>query len=179
LFWDCGYPDVYARLFGLYDYGALSGYVGYLPGHPRPASRSGSTSASETQASLAEMCGSSNRDMAGLPIERFRDAIQPNNEQGAALDDLANASAKAAEAIRNSCPADVTLTAPSRLAAMEQRLDAMHNAVTIVQPALEKVLRPPDGRAEGQDNGDGGLRRWTDAEHEPACALRWQHAILR
>ena len=84
------------------------------------------------------MCGSDSRDIAGFPIERFRDAIQPNNEQSAALDDLANASHKAAETIRNSCPKDVALTAPSRLATMEQRVEAMRGAVTIVQPALDK-----------------------------------------
>jgi hypothetical protein len=35
------------------------------------------------------MCGSDSRDIAGFPVERFRDAIQPNNEQSAALDELA------------------------------------------------------------------------------------------
>ena len=71
-------------------------------------------------------------------IEQFRDAIQPNSEQSAALDDFANASGKAAETIRNSCPGDVALTAPSRLATMEQRVEAMRSAAIIVQPALDK-----------------------------------------
>jgi hypothetical protein len=113
-FWDYGYPDLYAGLFGLYDYGALSGYAGYLPGYagPAPLARSGS----EAGTSLADMCGTDSSDIAGFSIERFRNAIQPNNEQSAALDELANASRKAAETIRNSCPGDVALTAPSRLA---------------------------------------------------------------
>ncbi len=84
------------------------------------------------------MGGSNSQDIAGFPIERFRDAIQPNDEQSAALDDLANASQRAAETIRNSCPRDVALTAPSRLATMEQRVAAMRSAVSIVQPALDK-----------------------------------------
>lgn len=137
-FWDYGYGDLYAGLFGLYDYGALSGYAGYLPGYAGPAPRARASRGSEAGTSLAEMCGSDSRDIAGFPIERFRDAIQPNNEQNAALDDLANASRKAAETIRNSCPGDVALTAPSRLATMEQRVEAMRSAVTIVQPALDK-----------------------------------------
>ena len=84
------------------------------------------------------MCGSDSRDIGGFPIERFRDAIQPNNEQNAVLDDLANASHLAADTIRNSCPKDVALTAPNRLAAMQERVDAMRTAVSIVKPALDR-----------------------------------------
>ena len=137
-FWDYGYPDLYAGLFGLYDYGALSGYTGYLPGYAGPAPLPRTSGSSQAGTSLADMCGSDSQDIAGFPIERFRDAIRPNNEQSAALEDLANASRKAAETIRNSCPGDVALTAPSRLATMEQRVEAMRSAVTIVQPALDK-----------------------------------------
>jgi hypothetical protein len=137
-FWDYGYPDLYAGLFGLYDYGPLSGYAGYLPGYSGPAARARASRNSETRTILADMCGTDNRDIGGFPIERFRDAIQPNDEQKAALDGLADASRNAAETIRNSCPGDVALTAPSRLATMEQRVEAMRSAVTIVQPALDK-----------------------------------------
>jgi hypothetical protein len=137
-FWDYGYPDLYVGLFGPYDYGALSGYPGYLPGYVGPAPSARSSRGSEARTSLADMCGSDSRDIAGFPIERFRDAIQPNNEQSAALDDLANASRRAAETIRSSCPGDAALTAPSRLAIMEQRIEAMRSAVTTVQPALDK-----------------------------------------
>src|SRR5262249_9395714 len=120
------------------DYGALSGYAGYLPGYAGPAPRARASADPEARTSLADMCGSDSRDIAGFPIERFRDAIQPNSEQSAALDDLANASAKAAETIRNSCPGDVALTAPSRLAIMEQRVVAMRSAVIVVQAPLDK-----------------------------------------
>jgi hypothetical protein len=137
-FWDYGYGDLYAGLFGLYDYGALSGYAGYLPGYAGPARRARASRGSEAETSLADMCGSDSRDIGGFAIERFRDAIQPNNEQSAALDDLANASQMAAETIRNSCPRDVALTAPSRLAAMQQRVDAMRVAINNVKPALDR-----------------------------------------
>ena len=137
-FWDYGYGDLYAGLFGLYDYGALSGYAGYLPGYAGPAPRAHASRGSAAATSLADMCGSDSRDIAGFPVEQFRDAIQPNNEQSAALDDLANASHTAAETIRNSCPKDVALTAPSRLAAMQQRVEAMRSAVGVVKPALDK-----------------------------------------
>lgn len=140
-FWDYGYGDIYAGLFGPYDYDALSGYADYLPNDAgaRQASNASDTSASGTATTtIADMCGSDSRDIAGFPIEQFRTAIQPNSEQSTALDELANASQKASEIIRNSCPKDVALTAPSRLAEMQQRVQAMRDGVNILRPALDK-----------------------------------------
>ncbi|WGS22732.1 MULTISPECIES: Spy/CpxP family protein refolding chaperone [unclassified Bradyrhizobium] len=135
-FWDYGYGDIYAGLFGPYDYDALSGYADYLPG--RGGSRQATRSGGQTTATLADMCGSDSRDIAGFPIDQFRSAIDPNAEQSAALDDLAAASQQASEIILNSCPKDVPLTAPSRLAAMQQRLEAMRSAVETLRPPLDK-----------------------------------------
>jgi hypothetical protein len=137
-FWDYGYGDLYAGLFGVYDYGALNAYAAYLPEVTGSTRRPRTARNAETSATLADMCGSDSRNIAGFPVEQFRSAIQPNPEQAAALDDLANASQKAAEIIRNSCPKDVALTAPSRLAAMQQRVQAMREAVNTVEPALDK-----------------------------------------
>lgn len=151
-FWDYGYGDLYAGLFGPYDYGTLNAYAAYLPeattGSTRPA-RAARTRETST-ATLAEMCGSDGKSIAGFPVEQFRSAIEPNAEQSAALDDLANASQQAAGIIRNSCPKDVALTAPSRLAAMQQRVQAMRDAVNIVKPALDKFygLLSDDQRAK-------------------------------
>lgn len=138
-FWDYGYGDLYAGLFGPYDYDALSGYADYLPSHggsgQPTTNRSGAES--QTTTTLADMCGSESRDIAGFPIDQFRSAIEPNAEQSTALDDLAAASQKASETILKSCPKDVPLTAPSRVAAMQARLEAMRSAVGILQPALD------------------------------------------
>jgi LTXXQ motif family protein len=137
-FWDYGYPDLYAGLFGPYDYGALSAYAAYMPGSAGSTRRAFARGGSETAATLADMCGSDSKTIAGFPVEQFRNAIQPNDEQAAALDELANASQKAAQTIRDSCPKDVALTAPSRLAAMQGRVQAMRDSVNIVKPALDK-----------------------------------------
>ncbi|HET6233473.1 MAG TPA: Spy/CpxP family protein refolding chaperone, partial [Acetobacteraceae bacterium] len=134
-FWDYGYGDLYAGLFGPYDYDALSGYAGYLPGYA--GQQTAASSGSGTTA-LADMCGSGSRDIAGLPVEQFRAALQLGSEQNAALDDLASASQKASETIRNSCPKDMALTAPSRLAQMQMRVEAMRNAVNTLRPPLDK-----------------------------------------
>jgi hypothetical protein len=145
-FWDYGYNDIYAGMFAPYGYDDL---VGYLPsgidGNPvgrRQASRAfASTNPAPdqlTQNQLTQMCGDDSRDIAGLPIDQIQQAVQPNETQRAALDDLANASVKAAQLIKAACPVQISLTAPARLAAMQQRIEAMIAAVGTVQPPLEK-----------------------------------------
>jgi hypothetical protein len=127
-FWDYGYDDIYAGLFAPYGYDDLEGYL------PQTAA----TGQASTAAPLAQMCGENNHDIAGLPLDQIRQAIQPNDAQSAALQDLLNASSNAAETIGAACPSDVALTAPKRLAAMQSRVQAMIEAVKIVQPALDK-----------------------------------------
>jgi LTXXQ motif family protein len=127
-FWDYGYPDIYAGIFAPYGYGDLAGYMAQ-PGRGRKHDR---------VLSLAQLCGDDSRDVAGLPIDQIQQAIEPNEDQRAALDELANASIQAAQTIRSACPSQVASTAPGRLAAMQQRIEAMISAVALVQPPLEK-----------------------------------------
>jgi hypothetical protein len=130
-FWGYGYGDVYAGLFSPYNYDDLTGYLPPTSsGAPAPAAPS----------ALTSMCGNDNEDIAGLPLDQVQQAIQPNTEQQAALDDLAKASQKAAQDIKAACPTDIALTAPSRFAAMQKRIEAMISAVETVQPALEKFF---------------------------------------
>jgi hypothetical protein len=142
-FWDYGYSDLYAGIFGPYGYDDLTGYASYLPGYSATSSGGGRGSFASVNPNdhtgLAQMCGDDSRDIAGLPLDDFRKAIQPNDAQRAALDDLASASAKAAQDIKAACPTDAALTAPRRLAVMQQRIEAMIAAVEIVQPPLEKL----------------------------------------
>jgi hypothetical protein len=85
------------------------------------------------------MCGEDSRAFAGLPVNQIQHAIGPTQAQRAALDELDNASVQAARAILEGCPREVALTAPGRLAAMQQRIEAMISAVTIVQPPLARL----------------------------------------
>ena len=141
-FWGYGYGDIFAGIFAPYGYDDLTGYLPqYASGNPsdQTAPASGAPAAAPAAPDqLAQMCGADSSDIAGLPIDQFQQAIQPTAEQTAALDELANASAKAAQNIKAACPADIALTAPKRLAAMQQRIEAMIAAVEIVQPPLEK-----------------------------------------
>jgi LTXXQ motif family protein len=130
-FWGYGYDDIYAGMFAPYGYDDLTGY---LPQRGSPVS--GPPNAAPDQ--LAQMCGEDSRDIAGLPIDLIQQAIEPTETQRAALDDLANASVTAAQNIKAACPTKISLTAISRLASMQQRIEAMIAAVATVQPSLEK-----------------------------------------
>jgi hypothetical protein len=139
-FWGYGYNDIYAGMFAPYGYDDLTGYLppgaGGNPAGTEQAALA-STPANPAPDQLSQMCGDDSRDIAGLPIDQIQQAIQPNDAQRTALDDLANASVKAAQDIKTACPTQVSLTAPSRLGAMQARIEAMIAAVGTVQPSLE------------------------------------------
>ncbi len=140
-FWGYGYGDIYAGIFAPYGYDDLVNYLpqdaGTNPSRPARAS-SASVTPNPPTGQLAQMCGEDSRDIAGLPIDQIEQAIQPDAAQRAVLDDLANASAQAAQNIKTACPTAAALTAPNRLASMQQRIEAMIAAVAIVQPKLDK-----------------------------------------
>lgn len=127
-FWDYGYPDIYAGIFAPYGYDDLAGYLA-----PRPSGRR-----HRGLAPLAQMCGDDSRAVAGLPIDQIQLTVQPTEAQFAALDELGNASITAAQNIRAACPAQIVLTAPGRLSAMQRRIEAMISAVATVRPPLEQ-----------------------------------------
>lgn len=163
LFWDYGYGDIYAGVFAPYGYDDLSGY---LP----PSGNGGRVTVGQTAGNrtaipdqLAQMCGEDSRDIAGLPIEQIQRAIQPNDAQRAALDDLANASVKAARDIKAACPTQISLTAPARLAAMQQRIEAMIAAVKTVQPPLQKFYDLLDDEQRARLNALGQDQRKAEA----------------
>jgi hypothetical protein len=129
-FWGYGYPDIYAGIFAPYRYDGLTGYF------DSPRRSSGRRNAALDR--LALMCGGDSPDVAGLSIDQIQQAILLNDPQRAALDALANASVSAAQRIREACPTQMILTAPGRLASMQQRIEAMIAAAATVQPPLEK-----------------------------------------
>ena len=127
-FWGYGYGDLYAGIFAPYGYDDLAGYLPqYASRNPGDVAQTTPATGAPTAASdqLTQMCGADSRDIAGLPINRFQQAIQPTDAQRAALDDLVQALVKAAQDIKAACPTDIALTAPSRLAAMQRRIEAM------------------------------------------------------
>ena len=127
-FWAYGYADIYAGIFAPYDQGDLAGYaVSDLSGrrHRRIPP-------------LQQLCGDDSRESASFPIDQIQQAVQPTEAQRAALNELADASVSAAQMIQASCPTQPASSGSARLAAMQERLQAMIKAVLAIQPTLEK-----------------------------------------
>ena len=137
-FWGYGYGDIYAGIFAPYGYDTLTGYLPSGGGRNSAGATPATQAANPPPDELSQMCGEGSREIAGLPIDQIQQAIQPDDAQRTALDDLANASMKAAQTIKAACPTQIVLTAPGRLAAMESRIEAMIAAVGIVQPPLDR-----------------------------------------
>jgi hypothetical protein len=72
----------------------------------------------------------------GLPVGRLEHSLQLSARQDRALKDLDAASAQAADILKGSCQPGRTLTPTGRLAAMEDRLNSMLQAINTVEPAL-------------------------------------------
>lgn len=138
-FWGYGYRDIYAAIFTPYGEDELARYVS--PSRGRRFGR---------PPSLARICGDDAGELAGLPIERVRQAIQPSDDQRAALDALANASLEAAQTIRSACPTEIASTPSGRLAAMRQRLEAMKSAIARVRTPFEEFYELLDDDQKGK-----------------------------
>ena len=136
-FWGYGYRDIYAAIFTPYE--DLTRYMA----SPR-SRRHGRLP------SLAQICGDEPSEFAGLPIKQIRQAIQLSEERRAAFDDLANASVEAAQMIRAACPAKVALTPSGRLAAMQQRLEAMKSAIALITTPFETFYELLDDDQKGK-----------------------------
>jgi hypothetical protein len=136
-FWGYGYVDIYAAIFAPYGYDDLARYLVRSRGRKH-----------DRTPSLAEMCGDERGAIADAAIDQIRQAIQPNDEQRAALDELANASGGAAQTIRTTCPTQVASTASGRLAAMQQRLEAMTAAIAKIRPPLQNLYELLDNEQQ-------------------------------
>ena len=177
-FWGYGYGDIYAGMFAPYGYDDLTGYLPqYASTNPRgtatttgQASPASATPSTKTGA-LTQMCGEDDRDIADLPLDQVQQTIQPNDAQRAALDDLANASATASQGIKAACPTDVALTAPSRLAHMQQRIEAMIAAVATVRPPLKKFYGLLSDEQKLRLTALGRNQRQSQAARKTASAL--------
>ena len=99
-----------------------------------PAEKPGA--AGKDQRDLARLCSERAPGIADLPIERIAKAVQPTAAQQPALDELKEASGKAADRLKSDCPTYQALTPTGRAEAMEKRLSTVLDAMKTVQPAL-------------------------------------------
>jgi hypothetical protein len=146
-----GYSDIQAALFVPYAQAELAAYVS-------------SGRRSRRVPEVTELCGSAS-EKAALPIERIAQAVQPNEVQRVALDDLASAWTAGADAIAAVCPSAQGATGLDRLGAMQARLSAMVTALASVQPALAKFHGLLDDDQKARLKALTGDQRRVAAEH--------------
>jgi len=132
------------------------------------AQRSGGDGA----ARLAQLCNEGSRDITGLPIDQFQRIIGSDQAKRAMLDDLANATVKAAQDIKAACRTGTPPTAPGRLAAMRTRIDAMIAALATMRPELDKFydLLSDEQKEEIVALGDAQRQSRTASLLEEDCA---------
>ena len=123
-FWAYGYGDIYESIFSPYD------YAEYVQGPGAPARMASLTEG------MAQSCTDEAAEVTGWPINKIQDAVQPNPQQSALLDDLGNAIVKASDEIKSNCPTSVAFTPTDRLAQMQQRLQGLVDAVNVVSPPM-------------------------------------------
>jgi hypothetical protein len=125
-FWVYGYGDIYEGIFSPYSYGE------YVQGPGAPARMTALTQ------QIAQSCTDEANEVTGWPIDQIQAAVMPNQQQNALLDDLGNAIVKASDEIRTNCPTSVSFTPTGRLDDMQQRLQALVQAVNFISPPMAK-----------------------------------------
>ncbi|WP_122400468.1 Spy/CpxP family protein refolding chaperone [Bradyrhizobium vignae] len=153
-----GYGDIYAALFTPYAAPELAAYT--VP-QGRRARRIPSA---ET------LCEAS--DTGGLPVDRIASAVQPNELQRTALDELASAWNAARDTIRAACPAQAPANASERLGLMRERLEAMIKATDAIEAPLTKFVGLLDDDKKTRLNALANERRAALASHRPKDASK-------
>ena len=152
------WPNIYAEPFWAYGpgailWGSLWPYEGYgediyagagegepYQGGNRTVPRIGGQFAAPAGSEqTAAPCSGFAPGIIDLPLAQLEQIIQPTSEQRTALDELKAAFTKAARVLQAACLAQTPPTPVARLDAMEQRLEAMLQALTIVRPPLEHL----------------------------------------
>jgi hypothetical protein len=100
-----------------------------------------SLSAATLAGGTRQICSEQSEGLADFPIQRIAQQVQPDLDQQALLDDLKAATAEALDILRAACPSDLPSTPTGRLAAERSRVEAMLQAVRVIDPALQKLYR--------------------------------------
>lgn len=138
-FWGYGYRDIYAAIFTPYDEDELARYVS--PPQGRKFRRF---------PTLERVCSDHAGELASLPVEQIRQSMRLSEEQQSILDDLRKASVEAAQTVHAACPTEAASTPSGRLAAMQQRLEAMKSAIARVRTPFEEFYESLDDDQKGE-----------------------------
>lgn len=133
ILWGALWPD------GGYGEEGNVGVGGAYPGENQPVPSVGSRFAGQGKEPVAAVCSGFAPGVVDLPVPRLEEIIQPTPSQRETLAELKTAFAKAAHVLQASCSDQTLLTPVARLDAMEQRLEAMQQAITIIRGPLERL----------------------------------------
>jgi hypothetical protein len=86
---------------------------------------------------LPQICTDHPAALSVQTVDRIESVVRPTDAQRGALGELRTAAARAAQVLRDACPAGTPGNPLDRLAAMQQRLGAMLDAASMVRPALQ------------------------------------------
>ncbi|WP_407176147.1 Spy/CpxP family protein refolding chaperone [Bradyrhizobium sp. STM 3562] len=98
----------------------------------------GAQAAAAQPADIERVCKSQDAGSQALPIDKIVRSLHLNPDQEDGLKALDDATAKAAQIMQAKCQPAQTLTPTGRLAAMEERLSAMSDALHTTEAALTK-----------------------------------------
>jgi hypothetical protein len=105
------------------------------------------------------MCNPRIAGLAEWRIDNIERVVKPTEAQRGALQDLRTASVKAAEGLAAACRRDLPKTSADRLAFMENRMEAMLQALKIIRPPFDAFYAT---LSEGQKSSldTAGPRHW-------------------
>jgi hypothetical protein len=104
---------------------------------------------------LASLCGDQATDFTRLPSQRIQEIVKPTGPQESAFEDLKQASAKAADELRASCPKQSAEALVARLDEMTAQLNAMVRAAKSLRPALATFYASLSDEQKAQFNNMG------------------------
>jgi hypothetical protein len=104
---------------------------------------------------LASLCDDQATDFTRLPAQRIQEIVKPTGPQESAFEDLKQASAKAADELRTSCPKQSAEALVARLDEMTAQLNAMVQEVKSLGPTLSTFYASLSDEQRAQFNNVG------------------------
>ena len=103
--------------------------------------------------------------------------MKPTDVQRTHLTALQEATAKAADILKSSCPPDNARTPPARLEAVGARLDAMLQAIATVRPALDTFYNALSDEQRAGFDAIGPERNGARCRHWPPTRAKLRTVI--
>ena len=107
---------------------------------------------------LTELC-SGESELTNVPADEIARVITLTEEQRFDLDKLKQASAKAAEVLRASCPAEVPPKIDARLQDAHRRIASLIQAIEIIRPAMASFYASLSDQQKAALNAQGRVSR--------------------